>query len=412
MVLDTPHELLPTHESIKIGSTEGEKINGNAFDVSLPMFEAIVQSAKMEESAGVSQLHSLTTQTLGNQAKGIFKEIPDLREEHLSGATPSRNTFDVHVDYTAQPTSSGYLFRVTLYPKQGIHFKRIVQNYLFLIDRSHSIRSQRYELTKAAVSQALAHLYGDDTFNILVFDDRVVSFSATAVKATPENISKAQQFIKGQPYGGFFASTDLLSSLTRAVPRKVPEKEVNTAILLSDGDSTLLSKEKQLATIMGWTGQNKGKVSLFCVPSGKGNNLKLLNMLSNFNKGSMIHAKNDKDIGTTLSSLIGLIRHPIGKNLKTATVAENKTTNINLFPANHRMPNLYENIPYTIYGTIDRLENFHLFLQGHYYDELLDIKINVDFAKARPAQNKSLEDEIALQQSYAGYEKNMKTSAK
>ena len=79
----------------------------------------------------------------------------------------------------------------------------------------------------------------------MIFDDKVVKYSHKNIVWNPKNVSLAKQFLNNQKHGGFFATTDLYSSLDKIVPDAVQEDEVNTAILLSDGDTYITSKSSE-----------------------------------------------------------------------------------------------------------------------------------------------------------------------
>src|SRR5262249_17320002 len=151
-------------------------------------------------------------------------------------------------------------------------------------------------------------------FNVLVFDDAVVRLSSQSLQWNPSNLANARDFLQQQKYGGVFATTDLYSSLGVIVPQAVAENEVNTAILLSYG-YTFLSSEKQRTNIGNWTLKNSGKVSLYVIASGKGNNLALLDLLSVFNKGSLHFSATDTGLDSVLFKLMQSIRNPIGKDM-------------------------------------------------------------------------------------------------
>ena len=317
------------------------------------------------------------------------------------GSIASSNDFNLTVEY-APRKEGGYLFRLALTPKPDIKFKHIKQNYFFLIDRSHSIRFNRYELTKVAVAKALALLQKGDTFNVLVFDDAIVRLSPGNLLWNAPSISLARSFIQQQEYGGLFANTDLYSSLGMIIPNAVAENEVNTAILLSDGD-TFLNSDKQRVSIGSWTEKNAGKVSLHVVASGRGNNLALLDILSVLNKGSLHYSSTDKGLENVLFRLLRSIRNPIGKDITTSVLPSAPDTVITLYPEPRFLANLYENTPYVVYGVINQLKDFHIFFQGKYYDKLLDIKQEVSFKKAAKIDSEVLEKKIAMQKAYIAY---------
>ncbi len=323
------------------------------------------------------------------------------------GTIASSNDFTLDIQVAPRTHGPGYLFRLELVPKPSVKFRRIGQNFFFLIDRSHSIRFARYAFTREAVMKALSLLRPGDTFNLLVFDDRVVPFAEKNVPWNETNVANARAFLSQQKYGGLFATTDLYSSLGKIVPAAVAENEVNTAILLSDGD-TYLSSAKQRDSIERWTRQNLGKVSLYTLASGKGNNLALLDVLCFFNKGLLYYCAEDQEIESSLFKLMEALQNPIGKEMTLTAITPRSDLEIALFPANESLPNLYEQSPFVVYGTINRLHDFHLFFQGKYYEKTLDIKQAVSFAQAKQGDAASLEKKLAVYQAYASYAEFLK----
>jgi len=320
-------------------------------------------------------------------ADPISSEMP-LFEENQSkdflgqGTIAGSQHFDMHVEYAPRQNRPGYIFKVTLYPKMDVVFKRIAQNYYFLIDRSNSIPRGRFLINKHLVSQALDHLKPRDSFNILFFDDKVTKFAESNQDWNEESVARAREFLKYQNHGGYFAATELYSLLGKVIPSEVSDQEVHTAILLSDGDS-YLSVDKQRQMIGGWTEQNAGKVSLFSVATGSGNNLPLLELISSFNRGALVYAMDPKEINERLIELVKAIRNPIGKKIVATTISNDKQMVILLQPKKERLPNLYKDRPFTIYGSTNRLSDFVLFLQGNFYDSYFDIKKHINFSEAR-----------------------------
>ncbi len=318
-------------------------------------------------------------------------------------------TFQAQVEYLPRPQHGDYLFRISLTPKKGRNFKRIKQNIFFLLDRSSSINKTIYYSTRDALSKSLSLLHPEDSFNVLVFDDQINSFSQEPSTASKENIQKAQEFLKTLNHGGIFSATDIYRSLNKIIPQKVSPQEANVALLLSDGD-TFLSLEKQRKTIEDWTTNNEGKVSLFSFAIGTKNNLPLLDVISSFNRGILIHSPSINTIPFILKNFIQSIRYPLGKIFKATTIPSEPYMKIKLYPKNKRLPLFYENIPYVLYGSTTHLEDFSLFLQGKHYTSWLDIQIPISFSDATPA-DASIEKQMAIQQAYDYYEKFLTTGS-
>lgn len=316
----------------------------------------------------------------------------------------SSHAFDLKVDYAFQKDEQGIIFRITFLPKPEYVFKRIAQNYFFLIDRSNSIDAQRFEQFKKAVFKSLALLKKEDTFNILIFDQNIVALSPHNIPWNADSIDKAFAFLEQQQHGGMLATTDLYSSLGNIVPDAVADNEVNTAILLSDGD-TFLSKQSQRQTIAKWTKRNAGKVSLYSVAAGRGNNIALLDLLSAFNKGHLTYTPQLNNVEQALFQLMKSLRNPIGKEMVATAVTASFKPSLELYPSSNRMPDLYEQTPYVLYGTMPEWQDFTLFLQGKYYDHWLDIKQSVTLSKAKLVPRKELEKAWAIQKAYALYDR-------
>ncbi len=290
--------------------------------------------------------------------------------------------FTYQIEYAPRRFKAGYVFKIALQPRTDVPFKRMRQNFFFLIDRSNSIPRGRYVLNKKVVHEALNNLSKEDRFNILVFDDKVVRLSDIPIFANEENIAKAQDFLDNLSHGGFFSTTDIYASLGRVLPRLVSDTEINSAILLSDGD-TYLSLENQRLLIRNWSEANAGKITLYCLASGTGNNLSLLEMISAFNKGAFIYVADHSQLQERLSNLLLSLRHPLGKEITLSTVALSKEATPHLLPKSGRLPDLYKHRPYIIYGTTTRLEDFTLFLQGRFYDSKFDLSKKISFEEAR-----------------------------
>lgn len=335
------------------------------------------------------------------------EQMRTLAGVEASNRVASSHDFSVVVDYAPRADGQGYLFRLTLSPKPEVQFKTIAHNVFFLLDRSHSISKERYAASKLAVMDALELLRPGDTFNILVFDKTVAAFAPDNVPATPQVVAAAREFLAREPHGGLFASTDLYTSLGNIVPHEVGRKELNTAILLSDGQ-TNLSRDRQCRSIAAWSHHNQGKVALYALAAGKGNNLPLLDVLSRFNKGSAYHCTSNDQIKQTLTDLLRSLQSPIGKDLTGSVVSVHEEAVVVLAPRHGVMSNLFRDRPYVLYGSASRLEDFFLFLQGTYYDRFLDIKQRISFADARQVPTQELECQWAVLQAHDLYHQFLK----
>src|SRR6185436_9636486 len=109
------------------------------------------------------------------------------------------------------------------------------------------------------------------------------------------------------------------------------------------------------------------------------------------------YVSSDKGLEATVEKMLQGIRNPIGKEIVVTVVPLQPGAKIKTYPPVNLLPNLYENIPFVVYGTIDSLKDFHIFFQGKYYDKSLDIKQKVSFAQASTVDGAELERNFAVQ---------------
>jgi len=359
---------------------------------------ATIDMPQMQRKGKAATLSYTGSETFFEEQKGpLASEIGN-----GDGKIAGTGDFFAEISYAKDP-AGGYLFRIAFLPRQDRSFKHISQNLFFLLDRSHSIANKRFHASKKAILHALELLRPSDTFNILVFDSKVRRMAPDAVPFCAQSLERAKDFLKSQRPGGLMTGTDIYASLDIIVPKAVADTEVNTAILLSDGD-TKLKKSEQRRTVGQWSKQNGGKVSLFSMASGGGNNLPLLDLLSQNNKGFLAYCRNRRDIDATIYQMVNEIKNPIGKDLVVTAVPTQGACDLTLYPRQHRLADLYQDKPYVLYGRTNQLCDVFLFLQGKFYDRWFDIKEMISFDNAEPVEIASLQQSFDLHIAYDSYD--------
>jgi hypothetical protein len=321
-----------------------------------------------------------------------------------AGSVASSTDFSAQMFYAASPDQKGYLFQIVFFPKSEVAFKRIDHNIYFMVDRSNSIDNSRFERTKKAITEALYRLDPHDTFNILFFDEKIVKLSEKNLPLSDESLERASKFLETEPHGGFFASTQLYKSLHQIIPSVVPEHELNTAILFTDGISSI-SEEEQRMAIQKWSVANEGKVALHCVATGRSNNLPLLDLLSVNNRGRLCYDKQEKKISQLLTQLLDDIQDPIGKELVLTAMTEDPAAKLSLFPRQRRVSDLYRNSPFTIYGRCSDMTELTVFIQGKYYDHRFDLQQQLKFELAQKVELNQIIRSWLVHLAYEEYDK-------
>ncbi|XP_077133037.1 inter-alpha-trypsin inhibitor heavy chain H3-like [Ranitomeya variabilis] len=128
---------------------------------------------------------------------------------------------------------------------------RVPKNMVFVIDSSLSMVGRKIKQTYEAFIKILSDLPVTDHFGILKFSSSVVKWNDDLVRATPDNIQGAKEFVKKiKAHGGTDINSALLSAATMLKEAReagiLPEISASSIIFLSDGDPTLGEMNNEL----------------------------------------------------------------------------------------------------------------------------------------------------------------------
>jgi Ca-activated chloride channel family protein len=124
-------------------------------------------------------------------------------------------------------------FLLVAQPPQTVQREQIPpREYIFVLDVSGSMYGFPLDTAKTLMNDLASVLRPTDTFNIVVFADGSETWSRTSLPATPQNLSRAMQFVGRKSGGG---GTELLDALTRAVSLPRDEHASRSIVLVTDG---------------------------------------------------------------------------------------------------------------------------------------------------------------------------------
>lgn len=333
---------------------------------------------------------------------GFLTEIPP--PSHLETVTYA-NEFESEVHYTKREDGKGYYFAIKLKPGEKLNFASPSQNYIFVVDGSSSIKKHRFGVFKEGVARALSYLSEADSFNIVVADAKMRTFSESSTSWNKSSLAKAKNFLMEQDFRGFFVNYDAFDLISKVTQYFTPDKE-NMVVLITDGNSfnTLRDHKddfKQLSEA------NKGKFSVFTATASQGNNLSMLDLLSTFNNGELMYSKTNASFSRQLAVLVKHIESFVAKNVHINVTGATLETGIEFYPNEKTLPSLYADRPYMIYGSIDELKDFDIILQGRAGDQWINVKQSISFQHAIAASH-TIKKGMALQKAYVCYDYFMK----
>lgn len=296
----------------------------------------------------------------------------------MATAAEWNEDFDVDITFLPHPEGKGYIFSLSLSPNIDMASHSLKQTVYFILDRSNSVQKHRFAVFKRAILKALASMQTGDAFNILVMDKKLVSFSAENRAVNLKNIRAAEDFLDRQESGGLFSSSDIYSSLDKILPHIPESQDVHTAILLTDGKTSLNAARKQSA-MKKWIEKNNGKVALYTCAVGRDNDLISLDMLASLSGGKLLYSDTHASFPRKLAKLLLDLRDPIAKNLIITATPHNPHSHVEFYQVGTQNASIYGHSPFVLVGQIDDPCAFDLIIQGRHKDNWIAIKKNISF---------------------------------
>jgi Ca-activated chloride channel family protein len=212
-------------------------------------------------------------------------------------------------------------------------------NYTFLLDVSGSMGDEhKLEQAVRMIEQLVGGLEARDHFNILTFNIAASAmFPDGSAPATPENVKKAESFLRGlRPKGG----TDLVPALEAAGQQQRKDMS-NVLILLSDGNATDAEEHGRFRRLL----DREGRVRIFSIGIGNEVNRPLLNTLAQATGGYSDFVSSADEVDRKTKHLAAKILHPVAENL-VLKVEGVKVSDV--VPA--RLPNFFRGQQLAVYG--------------------------------------------------------------
>ena len=323
----------------------------------------------------------------------FFPHIPSLNE--LNTITCG-DDFDVDIQYIPREDKLGYVFALTLIPREDREFKKIKQNFYYLIDKSNSIQSMRYTSARQAVISSIGAMNKSDTFNISTFDNKLAILFKNNNYPSHANVTMAKNFLLSQKMGTFFISKNFSLPFNEMLGNSIDDEQINNIVLISNGEDW--DKQKNCKFISDWSSINNRRQSLYILALEGDKNLPIMELFASKNDGQLLVSHTVKGMRKNLVRLVKGLNNPVAKNVSVTTYDDNNTY-IELYPSGKKQSHLYYDQPYVIMGTVKSLDDFVVFIQGKNTEKWFNIKKEISFSQARKGGS-------ALAEKWAQYRAN------
>lgn len=234
----------------------------------------------------------------------------------------------VGVDLVTQKVAGedGY-FMLLAAPDSALNAREIAaKDVVFTFDTSGSMEGAKIEQARKALLSLLGNLNADDRFNIVTFSSDVNTFRPAMVASSTRNVEAARQFVREiKAVGGTNIDEALQTSLKMFAPHSTRPQQL---IFLTDGQPTV--GETDIETILKnardknsasnlesgapgvWTREvREPRARIFDFGVGFDVNTKLLDALSEENRGAVDYVLPSEDIEAKVGALYNKIAFPV-----------------------------------------------------------------------------------------------------
>ncbi|XP_038596066.1 inter-alpha-trypsin inhibitor heavy chain H3-like [Tachyglossus aculeatus] len=220
----------------------------NHFEIEADIFEPQgISSLDAEATFMTNDLLGVLTKSFsGKKGHVSFKPTLD-QQRSCSNCTTSLLNGDFTITYDVNRESPANVQIVNGY---FVHFFApkdlpvVPKNVVFVIDVSGSMYGRKLVQTKEALLKILEDMKEEDYLNFILFSSDVTVWKDTLIKATPENLKEAKDFVKNiQDQGmtnindGLMRGIKMLNEAREA--NVIPKRSTSLIIMLTDGEANV-----------------------------------------------------------------------------------------------------------------------------------------------------------------------------
>ncbi|KAM9374710.1 inter-alpha-trypsin inhibitor heavy chain H3-like [Phaethornis superciliosus] len=305
------------------------------FEIEVNIFEPQgITDLEAEGTFITNDLQNIIKKTF-SEKKGHISFKPTLDQQRTcANCSQSVLDGDFTVKYDVKRTTPDNLQIVNGY---FVHFfapsnlPKLPKNVVFVIDISGSMSGREIQQTREALLKILDDITEDDFFNFVLFGSEVQIWKETLMKATPENLDEARNFVRGidtrgmtNLYGGIMRGIDMLNAAYEG--NLVPKRSASIIIMLTDGQPNVgISNTEEIQTHV--KKAIEGRYPLYNLGFGYGVDYNFLEKMALENKGLARRIYPDSDAALQLQGFYDEVSNPMLMDLE-LTYPENEISDL------------------------------------------------------------------------------------
>jgi len=260
---------------------------------------------------------STNTQLTEDLAFSYGLNVPRTEFEFLAYRAPERiKAEELRDPRLAEREPDGYFEAAALFNEAGrapgATDAPPARSILIMLDTSLSMNWEKLDRAYETTEGLLRSLTPQDSFNLILFNDDVLTLSDKAVDARTDQVERALSFIKSSYLSG---GTDLGAALERAakISKDMPSNKERSIVMITDGNTTLSTTRTRAVLERFQKANDSGpKARLYVFGIGSDTNIRLLGELARASRGYFDWSRETDDLSFKLKSFVSKIgRDPI-----------------------------------------------------------------------------------------------------
>jgi len=267
-------------------------------------------------------------------------------------------------------SARGGFFTLILQPPDRVTAEDVTPKELvFVLDTSGSMGGFPIEKAKETMALALDHLYPQDTFNLITFAGATQILFEKPVPATPENLSKAKEFIAGNHGAG---GTEMMTAIRAALADSDAADHVRIVCFMTDG---MVGNDFEIISEV----QKHPNARVFSMGFSATPNRFLLDKMAEYERGEVEYVSEGDDAKQAVQRFHERIRNPL---LTDISVEFEGVSVGDVYPK--RVPDLFGAKPVALFGRYEHGGRGRVRLKGRTAGGDFVREIPVELPEAEP----------------------------